>query len=311
MTERFRISNVDGERLDAALSERYESLSRSKIAQAIRTGCVTVNGNPVKASYRLQACDEVAVDLNAFELEPIAPEDIALDVLYEDTDIAVINKPYAMIVHPTEAVRSGTLVNALLGRFDRLSNLNGDLRPGIVHRLDADTTGAIIIAKTNAAHERLVEAFKRHEVTKTYLAAVEGRWQVSDEPFSGAIGRNPNNRKLMAVVPDGKPALSRFTTLAISDQHSLLAVQIVSGRTHQIRVHLKALGHPVVGDRLYGYRHQTVRVAHQLLHAHRLGFAHPISGEPLTIEAPLDACMRDALMRMNLASEDLDKIRNR
>lgn len=302
-TERFRLDEFDGERLDIALAERFEALSRSRIAQAIKAGQVRVNDERVKASYVIKVGDEIAMALDTFEPAPIEPEAIPLAVLYEDDHLAVINKPYAMIVHPTASVRSGTLVNALMSRFDQLSDINGGLRPGIVHRLDADTTGAIIVAKTNAAHERLIEAFKRHAVVKRYLAVVEGNWPVTAYVFSGAIGRDPNHRKRMAVIPTGKPALSRFTAISAGERHTLLDVEIVSGRTHQIRVHLKALKHPVVGDRLYGYSRPTIRVAHQLLHAHRLEFEHPITGEAVSLVAPPDACFSDALRRLELMPE--------
>ncbi|MCB9385475.1 MAG: RluA family pseudouridine synthase [Bryobacterales bacterium] len=291
-----------GQRLDRYLAEALEDVSRTRVQQWIKQGRVLVDEAAVRPSARLQGGESVEVDpapaepLNAF------PEDIPLRVLYEDEHLAVIDKPAGMTVHAGagEESRSGTLVNALLHHFGaQLSQAGGALRPGIVHRLDRFTSGAILVAKTDKAHQELARQFENREVHKTYLALVHGR--LTAEPLKrgravkadgrswvrleSAIGRDPRNRVRMAVLESGKPAVTDYTPLRGDDKHTLLEVRIHTGRTHQIRVHLSWIGRPIVGDRLYGAPES--KLERFFLHAWKLRLRHPATGAPLEIEAPL------------------------
>ena len=289
-----------GERIDFALADYFEDLSRSKISRAIKEGEVLVNGTSVKPSYAVKEGDRLEINLDFFRRPPILPEDLPLDILYEDEDLLVINKSRGLIVHPTDSVRSGTLVNALLAYGCPLSDINGPDRPGIVHRLDADTTGAIIIAKNNRAHRVLQEDFRNRKVDKYYLAVVEGRFDQKDYLIDAPIGRNPDQRKMMQVRPDGKEARSYLTALSAGEKHSLLSIRIETGRTHQIRVHCQSLRHPVVGDSLYGFKKQTVQTMGQLLHAYRIVFKHPSRKLTLDLTAPLPKDFIEQIRKLHL-----------
>jgi 23S rRNA pseudouridine1911/1915/1917 synthase len=287
-----------GARLDAYLAARINDWSRARIQRLIEDGDVLVGGRTAKPSYKLRAGDEIEVELTPTSSDRFAPEDILIEVIYEDDDIVVVNKPAGLVVHPAAGIPSGTLANALAFHFQKLSTRAGQVRPGIVHRLDRDTSGLIVVAKTEAAHENLSDQFRAREVFKSYVALVHGRVKEESGSIEQPIARDPRNRTRMGVVGAGRPALSLYRVRRRFERFTLLDVEIKTGRTHQIRVHLQWLKHPVVGDATYGDgRDKTVtdvklrsRIAslnRQFLHAEQLGFRHPRTGEALRFQAPL------------------------
>lgn len=284
-----------GERVDKFLSRQLSDVSRSQIQQWIKAGHVTVNGASVKASYRLTAEDEVELVVPPLIRLQIAPEPIPLDIVYEDGDLLVVNKPRGMVVHPAPGNFSGTLVNALLHHCRDLSGINGVLRPGIVHRIDKDTSGLLVVAKHDQAHESLARQLAEHTVQREYLALVHGNMSVDRGTVDAPIGRDPANRQRMAVVAKGgKPAITHFVVERRFGAYTLLRLRLETGRTHQIRVHMKYIGHPLVGDPKYGPR-RTLAINGQALHAAVLGFVHPRTEEQLVFEAPLPADMQALL----------------
>lgn len=293
--------SAGGERLDRYLSSRLPELSRSRVAQLIEEGHVRVNGRPARKSEKPAAGDVVEIEIPAPEPYEAAPEDIPLNIVYEDRDLLVIDKPAGLVVHPAPGHPSGTLVNALLHHVRDLSGIGGVLRPGIVHRLDRDTSGLLIVAKHDMAHRRLAHSLKRREIRRRYVAAAWGHLREDRVTVDAPIGRSPTDRKRMAVVPDGRPATTHLRRLERWVAADLLGVELETGRTHQIRVHLASIGHPVVGDRTYA-PHATRgfsgrarrwaeeldrRVPRQFLHATSLEFVHPRTGEALRFESPL------------------------
>jgi 23S rRNA pseudouridine1911/1915/1917 synthase len=288
----------DPMRLDAWLARNQAGLSRGRWQKLIRDGLVLVNGDTQKANYTLQPGDQVTWTLLPEPADTPAAEAIPFEVLYEDDDLIAINKPPGLVTHPAPGHPSGTLVNALLHHAPEIAALGGK-RPGIVHRLDKDTSGVIIAAKREAARDELVAQFKAHTVKKIYLALAWGTPQPPAGTIETLIGRNPHNRKKMSAEPEhGRKAVSYYHTEEEFTAVSLLSVRIETGRTHQIRVHLSHIGHPVVGDRLYGRaRHHKlpVPVGRQMLHAARLELAHPGTGERIELEAPVPADMRELL----------------
>ncbi|WP_027340316.1 RluA family pseudouridine synthase [Halonatronum saccharophilum] len=297
----FIIEELDKNfRIDKFLSKENEDLSRSYLQELIDSDKVKVNSKPVKKSYKLSVGDEVEVNLPKVEELELLAEDIPLDIIYEDNDIVVINKQPNLVVHPAPGHESGTLVNALLYHCDNLSGINGVIRPGIVHRLDKDTSGAIVVAKNDKAHLSLSEQFKERDTKKVYKAIVEGRVKYKKGKIDAAIGRDLRDRKKMAVTnKNSKKAISRFEVLEKYEKHSLVRVTLETGRTHQIRLHMDYMGHPVVGDELYGYSKATVDVSRQMLHAYILGFYHPSSGEWVEFEAPLLDDMEEMIKRLS------------
>ena len=297
----FRATAEDaGARLDAYLAARVEGWSRARIQRLVEDGDVLVRGRTIKPSYKLRAGDDVEVELTPADTADFAPEDIPLAVVYEDEDLVVVDKPAGLVVHPATGAPSGTLANALAFHFRRLSTRAGAARPGIVHRLDRDTSGLIVVAKNESAHENLADQFRAREVFKSYLALVHGRVKDDAGRVEQAIARDPRNRTRMAVVAGGRPALSLYRVRRRFDRFTLLDVEIKTGRTHQIRVHLQWLKHPVVGDAVYGDgRDNTVAdprlrarlnaLNRQFLHAEQLGFRHPRTNEPTRFTAPLPA----------------------
>ncbi|OUM87738.1 MAG: pseudouridine synthase [Bacillus thermozeamaize] len=284
-----------GERVDKFLSRQLSDVSRSQIQQWIKAGHVTVNGVSVKASYRLTAEDEVELVVPPLIRLQIAPEPIPLDIVYEDGDLLVVNKPRGMVVHPAPGHFSGTLVNALLHHCRDLSGINGVLRPGIVHRIDKDTSGLLVVAKHDQAHESLARQLAEHTVQREYVALVHGNMSVDRGTVDAPIGRDPANRQRMAVVAKGgKPAITHFVVERRFGAYTLLRLRLETGRTHQIRVHMKYIGHPLVGDPKYGPR-RTLAINGQALHAAVLGFIHPRTEEQLVFEAPLPADMQALL----------------
>jgi len=276
-----------GKRLDHLLQARLARFSRSRLQEWMRAGRVRVNGVAQKPSYSVRAGD--VVDIEPADLTPLdaSPEAIPLHVLYEDDDLVAIDKPAGMVVHSGAGVHSGTLVNALLGRFQSLSQVGGAERPGIVHRLDRFTSGVVLVAKNDAAHRRLAEQFAARKVEKTYIALVHGCLKLDSGRIDKPIARDPQRRVRMTTrLAEGRQAWSEYRVLRRFEKFTLLEVRIGTGRTHQIRVHLASIGHPVAGDRLYG---APVAADRYFLHAHRIRFAQPTTGEPVEIVSPLPA----------------------
>lgn len=277
-----------GLRLDAFLSDSIEGQSRSYIQKLIEQEEVSVNGRSAKSNYKLRNGDLIEIHIpDPIPLE-VEAEEIDLDIVYEDEDVVVINKPQGMVVHPAHGNYTGTIVNALLSHCDNLSGINGVMRPGIVHRIDKDTSGIIVIAKNNEAHVSLAEQLKEHSITRCYNALTEGRVKTEAGTIETLIGRNPKDRKEMAVVSrNGKRAVTHYKVLERFDSFTLIEARLETGRTHQIRVHMAHIGHPIVGDTVYGYKKQRFETKGQLLHARILGFVHPRTGEYMEFEAPL------------------------
>ena len=306
----FDVAAVDaGTRLDAHLAAHIADWSRSRIKRLIEDGDVLVSGRTSKPSYKLRAGDVVEVELTAPPGAVFTPEDIPLEIIYEDDALVVVNKPAGLVVHPASGISSGTLANALVYHFRHLSQSGGAARPGIVHRLDRDTSGLIVVAKTEEAHENLADQFRARLVFKSYVALVHGRVKQDSGRIEGAIARDPRNRTRMAVVAGGRPALSLYSVRRRYDRFTLLDVEIRTGRTHQIRVHLEWMKHPVVGDPVYGGgRDNTVTdpglrarinaLGRQFLHAEQLGFRHPRTNEPMRFQAPLPAPLAELLIKL-------------
>ncbi len=285
-------------RLDVFLASVQDEASRSRIKKLIEENRVAVNGLAARASTLLKAGDRVTLDLPAPTPLAAKPEALPLAVVYEDDHLIVIDKPAGMVVHPAPGHREGTLVNALLAHCKNLSGIGGVERPGIVHRLDKETSGLVIAAKSEAAHRGLAKLFKTREIKKVYLAFVQGRLARDRGVIDLAIGRNRRHRKKMAAdETHGRAAETAYEVIERRQGFTYLRLMPKTGRTHQIRVHLAALGHPIVGDKLYGGKTgaNTPRMARQALHAHRLEFPHPVSGEPLSLLAPLPSDMAKML----------------
>ena len=281
----------EGARIDRYLAGQIPSLSRSYIQKIISEGGVLVSGMPVKASFRLREGDEVSLTVPPDQEPEIRPENIPLDILYEDNQVLVVNKPKNMVVHPSAGHMEHTLVNALLYHCrGSLSGINGVLRPGIVHRIDKDTTGALVVCKTDEAHRFLAEQLAAHRMIREYRAIVTGRLPEEEMTITGNIGRDPRDRKKMAVVPetDGKPAVTHVRVLRWLNGYTYISCRLETGRTHQIRVHLANRGFPLLGDTVYGSSRQPVaHLEGQTLHAMTLGFVHPVTEEQILCEAPL------------------------
>lgn len=270
------------QRLDVFISENLETISRAYAQRLIGDGSITVNGKTMKANYKLKENDYIVALIPEPQPIIIKPEDIPLDIIYEDRDLLVVNKPVDMVVHPAAGNYSGTLVNALLYHCRDLSGINGKLRPGIVHRIDKDTSGLLMVAKNDFTHQELAKQLKEHTVDRAYLALVHG---VVTEPggiIDAPIGRHPSERKKMAVtLRNSKNALTKYFTKERFNKYSLVECNLETGRTHQIRVHMAYINHPVVGDPLYGFRKNNLGFSGQALHAYLLGFTHPRSQKPM------------------------------
>ncbi|WP_069798237.1 RluA family pseudouridine synthase [Tepidibacillus sp. HK-1] len=280
------------ERIDKFLSEQFEEWSRSQIQQWIKEGNVTVNGRMVKANYKIQEDDEVVLQVPPQKELNIEPESIPLDIVYEDQDVIVINKPRGMVVHPAPGHYSGTLVNALLYHCKDLSGINGVLRPGIVHRIDKDTSGLLMAAKNDLAHESLARQLKDHDVHRIYLALVHGEIPHDLGTIDAPIGRDPHDRKKMTVIhKNSKHAVTHFVVKERFQGFTLVECKLETGRTHQIRVHMQYIGHPLVGDPLYGLK-KTLKIDGQALHAKTLGFKHPRTNEYLEFDSELPEDMQ-------------------
>lgn len=283
------------QRLDIWLNGKFPDKSRSHVQKLIADGFVTVNGEHVKASHKLTGGEVVNVEEIAAVDVDYLPENLPLDILHEDADIIVVNKARGMTVHPAETVKSGTLVNALLYHCKDLSGINGVKRPGIVHRLDKDTSGVMVVAKTDLAHVRLAEQIKNKIATRTYLAIVHGVIADNCGLITGAIGRDKSDRKKMAIVPDGKSAVTEFKVLERFDNFTFVECKLQTGRTHQIRVHMTAIGHPLLGDTKYTARKNPFDIRGQALHSHTLTLIHPTTGDLMKFTAPLPDDMKNIL----------------
>lgn len=286
------------ERLDVYLSEKLDK-TRSAIKKLIEDKNVTVNGKVEKAGKTLKEGDEITVILPDPVKLDLEAENIPLDIIYQDEDIAIINKPQGMTVHAGNGVHGSTLVNALLYHLDSLSGINGVIRPGIVHRIDKDTSGLLVVAKNDAAHVSLSEQIKNKTCHRIYLALVEGVVKENDGVIDTFIGRSDKNRTMMAVKQDGRRAVTHYKVIRRYKDYTLMEFSLETGRTHQIRVHTKYLGHPIVGDPVYGYKTQKFKLNGQLLHAFRLELTHPRSGERMTFEAPLPDYFQAILAKLD------------
>lgn len=290
VTQEFEISMEQaGERLDKTCSSLYPELSRSFFQKLIKEGRIFVNSMPKKANYCVSEGDLLTVTIPKAQEIAILPENIPLDILYEDEDVLIVNKPKGMVVHPSAGHYSGTLVNAVLYHCkDSLSGINGEIRPGIVHRIDMDTTGSLIVCKNDNAHLKIAEQIKEHSVTRRYLGIVKGVVREESGVIEGKIGRHPTERKKMAVhVQNGKPAVTHYRVLERFQSHTFMEFELETGRTHQIRVHMASIGHPLLGDSIYGNGKNPWKLQGQTLHAAVIGFIHPSTGKYMEIEAPL------------------------
>lgn len=287
----FEVLSEDADsRIDRYLAQQMPDQSRSFLQKLIREEQITVNGRPVKANYRLQPEDQVLVIVPDPQLPDILPENIPLDILYEDSDVLVINKPKGMVVHPAAGHYTNTVVNAVMYHCQgNLSGINGVMRPGIVHRIDRDTTGAIVICKNDQAHQSLAQQLKEHSITRRYRAIVWNNLKEDEGTIDRPIGRHPVDRKKMAVnEKNGKTAVTHYRVLERFGRFTYIECRLETGRTHQIRVHMASIGHPLLGDEVYGPSgKQPFRLQGQCLHAMTLGFLHPSTGEYVEFEAPL------------------------
>ncbi len=281
----------DGERLDKWLCDAVPNLSRSYIQKCIKEGQVMVGGLPCKANYRLRVDDEVCFQIPEAVEPSVKAENIPLSVLYEDADVLVIDKPKGMVVHPAPGHYSGTLVNAVLYHCKgQLSGINGVLRPGIVHRIDRDTTGSLIVCKNDAAHRGIAEQLKAHSLNRSYRAIVHGVIEENEGTVRAPIGRDEKDRKRMAVnEKNGKEAVTHYKVLERFQDYTYIECRLETGRTHQIRVHMTSIGHPLLGDAVYGTRKTAFQLDGQTLHAYCLGFMHPVNGGYIEVKAPLPA----------------------
>lgn len=299
--KQFKIEQENANlRLDKAIANEYPDLSRTNIQRLIEENKVWVNKKNQKASYKVSIEDKIEIEeVEAQEIE-LKPQDIPLDIVYEDNDIIVVNKQKGLVVHPANGNQDGTLVNGIMAICkDTLSGIGGKIRPGIVHRLDKDTSGLIIIAKNDKAHINLSEQIKNREVKKTYLALVRGVIKENDATINMPISRSTKDRKKMAVSKTGKEAITHFKVLKRYNNYTFLEVKIETGRTHQIRVHMSQIGYPIVGDMVYSNGRNPFAVEGQMLHAAKLSFKHPITNKELNLETPLPKYFLDILDKLD------------
>ena len=294
--------NTEGQRIDRYLSDELEDRSRSYIQKIMKEGYVKVNQKPVKSNYRLSFGDSVEVTLPEAKEPDIVPENIPLDILYEDQDIIMINKPKQMVVHPAPGHYSGTLVNALMYHCgDELSGINGCMRPGIVHRIDMDTTGSLVVCKNDKAHQSLSEQLKVHSIRRIYVAIVHGNIKEDSGTVNAPIGRHPTDRKKMSThCKNGRDAVTHYKVLERFGDYTYIQCELETGRTHQIRVHMASIGHPLLGDQVYGPKKCPFsKLVGQTLHARTLGFIHPRTNEYIEVNAPLPDYFLNLLEKLN------------
>ena len=291
-----------GKRLDAYIPSVDLDITRTSAQRLIEDGNILVNGKNAKVSYKIQENDKISVEIPEPKQIELKAQDIPIEIVYEDSDIIVVNKPKGMVVHPANGNPDGTLVNAIMAICkDSLSGIGGEIRPGIVHRIDKDTSGLLIVAKNDNAHVKMSEQIKNHEVKKTYIALVRGIFKENEATIDMPIGRSTSDRKKMAVNKNGKNAITHIKVLKRFDKYTLLQVNIETGRTHQIRVHLSEIGYPIVGDYTYSNGKNEFDVVGQCLHAQKLEFKHPITQKDMCLEAELPQYFKDIL----------DKLKNR
>lgn len=281
------IVDETGKRIDKYISEKLD-LTRSRVQKLIDDGMVSINGNPAKSSAKVNEGEILTVEIPELKTLEVVPEEIPLNILYDDDDVLVIDKPKGMVVHPANGNYTGTLVNAIMAKYkDNLSGINGVIRPGIVHRIDKDTSGVLVIAKNDKAHLKLAEQLKEHSMTRVYVAVVRGKLKNPVGVIDAPIGRNPKDRKKMGVVANGKRAVTHYKVIKELDDCSIIEVRLETGRTHQIRVHMAYIGHPLLGDNVYSNGKNKYGFVGQALHAKILGFIHPSTGEYMEFSSNL------------------------
>lgn len=301
----MKIENVTGgKRVDVFLAEALCDLTRSRIQKLIAEGCITVNGDVVRANYKLRDEDVIEVEIPEAKEIQIQPEKISLDIVYEDEHMLVVNKPQGMVVHPAAGNYSGTLVNALMAHCGHnLSGINGEIRPGILHRIDKDTSGLLMVAKNDRAHLGLSEQIKEHSLTREYLALVHGRLKEDSGTIDAPIGRDEKDRKKMTITQkNSKDAVTHFFVLERFEKYTFIRCRLETGRTHQIRVHMSKKGHPIVGDPVYGTKKEEFKLNGQLLHAHMIGYVHPATGEYMEFSRPVPAYFEEVLEKLRRKS---------
>lgn len=291
----------EDQRIDRYLTEMLPEQSRSFFQKLIRDGFVMVNHIIVKVNYRLKTGDIIEIDIPDAVPTEIVPENIPLDILYEDDDLLIVNKPKGMVVHPAVGHSTGTLVNAIMYHCQgNLSGINGEIRPGIVHRIDKDTTGSLIICKNDEAHRNIAEQIKEHSVTRRYVGVVAGTFSEESGTVEGAIGRHPNDRKRMTInEKNGKPAVTHYRVLQTLKGASFMEFELETGRTHQIRVHMASISHPLLGDTVYGNSKNPYKLQGQALHARTIGFIHPTTGEYIEVSAPIPEYMTELVRKLS------------
>lgn len=295
MNKRISIAESDAERLDTYLGALYNDISRSKAQLLIKNGSVLLNGETAKNNSKIKTGDKISVEIDDPKPTAIEPQDIDLDIVFEDEYLAVINKPQGLVVHPAAGHENGTLVNAIMYRIKDLSGINGELRPGIVHRLDKDTSGLLVIAKNDFAHIALQEQIQKRIAKRSYVAIVDGTLSAPKAIIEAPIGRHKTDRKKMAVVNGGREATTHIELIKQYRDFAYIRANLDTGRTHQIRVHMAYIGHSVVGDPLYGKKKNPFGLKSQALHAERLSFLHPKTNEPMEFHAPLPQYFTDTL----------------
>ena len=291
----------EDQRIDRYLTEMLPEQSRSFFQKLIRDGFVMVNHIIVKVNYRLKTGDVIEIDIPDAVPTEIVPENIPLDILYEDDDLLIVNKPKGMVVHPAVGHSTGTVVNAIMYHCQgNLSGINGEIRPGIVHRIDKDTTGSLIICKNDEAHRNIAEQIKEHSVTRRYVGVVAGTFSEESGTVEGAIGRHPNDRKRMTInEKNGKPAVTHYRVLQTLKGASFMEFELETGRTHQIRVHMASISHPLLGDTVYGNSKNPYKLQGQALHARTIGFIHPTTGEYIEVSAPIPEYMTELVRKLS------------
>ena len=293
-------SDEQGKRLDTYISSQNEKITRTSAQRLIEQGNILVNGKKQKVAYKIAENDVITVEHEEPKQIELKAQKIPIEVIYEDADIIVVNKPKGMVVHPANGNPDGTLVNAIMNICkDSLSGIGGEIRPGIVHRLDKDTSGLLIVAKNDMAHVKMSEQIKNHEVKKTYIALVRGVIKENEATIDMPIGRSRTDRKKMAVAKDGKNAVTHIKVLKRYDKYTLLEINIETGRTHQIRVHLSHIGYPIIGDYIYSNGKNEFGVEGQCLHAKSLEFKHPITKKEMKLEAPLPEYFQDIINKLD------------
>ncbi|MCK6147079.1 RluA family pseudouridine synthase [Enterococcus hirae] len=297
MTELNATIQTETGRIDKVLTGLFNDYSRSQIQLWLKDGAVSVNGQVVKANYKVKKNDEIVIAVPEPETLSIEAEDIPLEIVYEDEAVAVVNKPQGMVVHPSAGHPNGTMVNALMYHVKDLSSINGVIRPGIVHRIDKDTSGLLMVAKNDLAHESLAKQLKDKTSLRKYVALVHGVIPHEKGTINAPIGRSKVNRKMQAVREDGKPAVTHFNVLERFNDFTLVELTLETGRTHQIRVHMKYIGYPLAGDPVYGPS-KTLKGNGQFLHAKLLGFTHPITGQKMVFEVPLPTIFEKTLEKL-------------